>query len=168
MTIVARLDTGESRPAAQPFELAEAIVAAQSGLGLPTEPGRGRIVTRGVAGTVLADAASTAAVLRGVLIYAAKFCEHGDIEVTAEEGDGRIVLALTFAGQHGETALADMAFVELPPAENPGARPRVGLGPALIARVVGHMGGDLALDEAGDGRARVALTLPAAEQPALR
>lgn len=161
MSLVARLDAGEARPSPEPLELAAEVAQSLIGLEPGVERSR-RIVCGAMAGRVLADRTLAAAALRGFLIYSIRLCDASNISLAAETRGSRVALVATLQGSHADGALASLAFVELPPREGAGAKPLVGLGPALALRVVRHMGGDLVLDATRNGIARVTLLLPAA------
>lgn len=175
MTLIARLAVGEAQPQAVPVALGPVVMAMLGDLEAVAVAGRGRIVPGALDGTARADPALLEAALRGLLLYAIKFAEGGDIVVTTRatraagregdiegDGGGSVALELTFAGLHADTALSGMAFVELPPPDDARNEPWVGLGPTFVAAIAHHMSGDLALDSCKEGRARIVLSLPSA------
>lgn len=115
----------------------------------------------GAGASVMSDATVLAASVRGAMIYALKFAEGGEVHVAIRRDGALVMLEITFQGEHPPSVDDDMAFVELAPA-TPGGRPIVSLAPALVRRVLERIGGSLDLGRAGEGRARVVLSLPAA------
>lgn len=156
LSLVSRLEAGEVTPAPVAVPLAGAVTAAIEALG-----GHGvGIEVRGLDGIAHADTALLGAMLEGLLLYAVKFAAAGPVIVTTTAQKRGAAIELGFEGRHPRSALAGMAFVELPPAGE-GASPAVGLGPALIARMASVLGWRLELTATTNAAARVRLSLPA-------
>jgi signal transduction histidine kinase len=115
-----------------------------------------------LAANVIADDALLSEVVRGILIYAVKFAESGEIALAIERRGTDLCLDARFRGVHPETALSEMAFVEMAPGNRLDGRSAVGLGPALAARAVRLMGGELVLVEGARDIVHVRLMLAAA------
>lgn len=156
LSLVSRLEAGEVTPAPVAVPLAGTVTAAIEALG-----GHGvGIEVRGLHGIAHADPALLAATLEGVLLYAVKFAAAGPVIVTGKRLKRGAVIEVGFDGRHPKSALAGMAFVELPPAGE-GARPAVALGPALLVRMACVMGWRLELTAPSNRDARVLLTIAA-------
>ncbi len=156
LTMIARLEAGETTPVLHSVAIEDVAAAAMRSLAaLPVNFTRGPLDA-----SVMADRSLLEAAVQGCLLYATKFRVGGDVVLEARTLDGGVELAISFAGDHPEAARRDMAFVELEPAVSGGA-PTVGLAPALAGRLLAVMGGSLDLLQTNEKTASIRIRLPA-------
>lgn len=158
LTLVARLDAGTAVPAATSVAIEPALRRAIEALDSRAES----FEFSSVPGSVSAHPPLLDDCLVGMIAYALKFDEKGRVRLTTERRGKELAVTAQFAGFHPRAARDGMAFVEVT-SESPGARPRIALAPALVARIAKHMGGRLELTEAAEGTASITLVLPAGD-----
>ncbi len=157
MTLVARYDTNRQRAAPVRTTLSEVLGPLIDELALvATNQGR-RLDVAGLDLVIKADPDLLHAMTKGLVIYAIKFSDEGDIVVRGRSRRADVALDVSYAGPDPERALREKAFVELPPARSATTVPLIGYGPALVARLAEHAG--IVLEPGFDARDRRRLSL---------
>lgn len=160
MTLVARLEAELQHAITSRTTLGAVIGPVVDELGsIVTTQGR-RLDVSGLDFAIEADADLLRALAKGLLIYAIKFSDGGDIFVKGRTRRAAIAFDICYAGPDPDRALREKAFVELPPSPRAPGVAIIGFGPALGARLAAHTGLILEPGIECDGRRRLTVLIP--------
>ncbi len=166
MTLVARFDSKRQRAAAIRTTLSAVLGSLVDEMtSVATERGR-RLDVAGLDLVIDADPDLLCALTKGLVIYAIKFSDGGDIVVRGRSRRVDVALDVSYSGPDPDRALREKAFVELPPVRSVPTVPVIGFGPALVARLAQHA--EIVVEPGFDDhdRRRLSLLIPKAKKKA--